>query len=284
MRGNPNIYARGQNRHGSIPARAGEPASCELRRRHSKVYPRACGGTAFGATQPIPAMGLSPRVRGNRARVERRRTLGRVYPRACGGTRSRLGIGNARYGLSPRVRGNPGMTLIAPHAGQSRSIPARAGEPRVQLLISDTGQVRVYPRACGGTSEKPLRPSYAYIPGLSPRVRGNLHDDRAARQRLALWVYPRACGGTSRYNYDADDTVSKPVYPRACGGTVEAPPSYAYIPGLSPRVRGNLQVIHADEVRNRSIPARAGEPAVGGSERHTQLTSVYPRACGGTAR
>ena len=90
----------------SIPARAGEPFRRRRPADRSKVYPRACGGTAW-ELQPIsPACGLSPRVRGNRSGGGARQTAARsiparagephgsfsryhqhvVYPRACGGT------------------------------------------------------------------------------------------------------------------------------------------------------------------------------------------------------
>ena len=51
--------------------------------------------------------------------------------------------------------------------------------------------------------------------------------------------------------------------------------------GLSPRVRGNHVENNASLMRDRSIPACAGEPA----RRSEQWRSmgVYPRVCGGTA-
>ncbi len=112
---------------GSIPARAGEPASPKGRKSPRTVYPRACGGTIYGICCVPCASGLSPRVRGNldtpvdtppsagsipaRAGEPLYVTLSTathgVYPRACGGTpfcrRGCAGSG----GLSPRVRGNP---------------------------------------------------------------------------------------------------------------------------------------------------------------------------------
>ena len=76
--------------------------------------------------------------------------------------------------------------------------------------------------------------------------------------------------------------------------------SSASVMGLSPRVRGNLDVHLEFCVRDGSIPARAGEPrhgtprgfrlrvyprARGGNSDglHWKLrpTRVYPRACGG---
>ena len=51
-------------------------------------------------------------------------------------------------GLSPRVRGNRQHDTHV--AGQRRSIPARAGEPKPE--DSDDPPASVYPRACGGTA------------------------------------------------------------------------------------------------------------------------------------
>ena len=76
-------------------------------------------------------------------------------------------------GLSPRVRGN--LSPRATRSPRSRSIPARAGEPLEKERLGRP--LRVYPRACGGTT----RDSYyrGLKVGLSPRVRGNLPDPAA---------------------------------------------------------------------------------------------------------
>ena len=50
--------------------------------------------------------------------------------------------------------------------------------------------------------------------------------------------------------------------------------------GLSPRVRGNHRLHHPLDGRQRSIPARAGEPELPIDSCHWE--GVYPRACGGT--
>ena len=91
--------------------------------------------------------GLSPRVRGNPSRGRRFTAPARsipagagepvalkydgcgvqVYPRGCGGTAvggTGVGVG---VGLSPRVRGNHCRRYVV--LGESRSIPAGAGEP-----------------------------------------------------------------------------------------------------------------------------------------------------------
>ena len=69
---------------GSIPARAGEPASKPSGDTFSRVYPRACGGTTAEDRQVIIDLGLSPRVRGNRC-------TGRHGARASGSIPARAG-------------------------------------------------------------------------------------------------------------------------------------------------------------------------------------------------
>ena len=111
--------------------------------------------------------------------------------------------------------------------------------------------------------------------GLSPRVRGN----------------PTAmlCGGTSDRSIPAcagepgsakEEHAQDQVYPRVCGGTDSVRKSGFKIPGLSPRVRGNPQPAQRESVRDRSIPACAGEPLRG--RLPTAPYAVYPRVCGGT--
>ena len=72
------------------------------------------------------------------------------------------------------------------------------------------------------------------------------------------------------------------VYPRACGGTPLVRRVNPYQYGLSPRVRGNHYIPDTGINPNRSIPARAGEPA--SRTASSPVRRVYPRACGGTKR
>ena len=65
VRGNLERSVRIPLRAGSIPARAGEPATRPHSQETSRVYPRACGGTVVCGSVPHPTGGLSPRVRGN---------------------------------------------------------------------------------------------------------------------------------------------------------------------------------------------------------------------------
>ena len=163
------------------------------------------------------------------------------------------------------------MSAAAPES-DLRSIPARAGEPPAGGSFPRARQV--YPRACGGTGN-----AFVYgnaRVGLSPRVRGNLRGGKpfshSAGSIPARAGEPRMSG--CRF------TAGK-VYPRACGGTRSAKSRRPWRRGLSPRVRGNPVRRIAQGSPERSIPARAGEPATRGCQA-TRMW-VYPRACGGTA-
>ena len=167
LRGNPSSAVRAYGRDGSIPAPAGEPLSTSMGRPGCMVYPRACGGTGLRGGGAVAACGLSPRLRGNRDLTggkyscersipapagEPRPTYPwargkRVYPRACGGTLSREQRAAAAAGLSPRLRGN--RVNGARAVGETRSIPAPAGEPQMS------------------------EPDASPVEGLSPRLRGN---------------------------------------------------------------------------------------------------------------
>ena len=70
------------------------------------------------------------------------------------------------------------------------------------------------------------------------------------------------------------------VYPRGCGGTALLSTARLPRPGLSPRVRGNLERAEPVRIEGGSIPAGAGEP--GGAHRPGRSGGVYPRGCGGT--
>ena len=72
------------------------------------------------------------------------------------------------------------------------------------------------------------------------------------------------------------------VYPRVCGGTGGGAAVGMAALGLSPRMRGNLQLIRHNHADVGSIPAYAGEPSSGGQYGNDR--QVYPRVCGGTAR
>ena len=112
--------------------------------------------------------------------------------------------------------------------------------------------------------------------GLSPRVRGN--RGRSTLGTLLLRSIPARAGEPSP---SWKPPSARRVYPRACGGTFRELAGIRRIIGLSPRVRGNPSRQTYGQLAQRSIPARAGEP----DPLHVcrQASTVYPRACGGTA-
>ena len=152
-----------------------------------------------------------------------------------------------------------------------RSIPARTGEPKGANGVPFCHTV--YPRAYGGT---PRRSALSRaVSGLSPRVRGNRAGAMGAVATTgsipARTGEPRGgqhCRGQSR------------VYPRAYGGTARARWAPWRRPGLSPRVRRNLEEYAQVGAYDRSIPARTGEPRAVDFVRAVE--AVYPRAYGGT--
>ena len=153
------------------------------------------------------------------------------------------------------------------------SIPACAGEARWHC--PGPVSVTVYPRVCGGseTNKRP-EPSPA---GLSPRVRGKLH------QRRTVWANQRsipACAGEAPGPGKAPLRCG--VYPRVCGGSGVIILAQLRRHGLSPRVRGKQWLRNSGGGSGGSIPACAGEAS-------TRLSApagypVYPRVCGGSAR
>ena len=136
-----------------------------------------------------------------------------------------------------------------------------------------TAKERVYPRACGGTSQQ--RTVGNPGTGLSPRLRGN------RPQILAVGIHPRFIPAPAgEPPSDSPSGCESEVYPRACGGTAALPSRRMFPIGLSPRLRGNLYVPLGTVRQVRFIPAPAGEPT---SWRACWVLSrVYPRACGGT--
>ena len=72
--------------------------------------------------------------------------------------------------------------------------------------------------------------------------------------------------------------VSNTVHPRACGERASISSINSAISGSSPRVRGTVAQLGADQDVRRFIPARAGNGHHGGST--NEAKKVHPRACG----
>ena len=114
-----------------------------------------------------------------------------------------------------------------------------------------------------------------WLVGLSPHVRGNhVHAVRVVGVDRSI---PARAGEPTPKPLRVQRS---PVYPRTCGGTCPALCCLVCLPGLSPHVRGNHFNPPLAAAYLRSIPARAGEPAL--MQRLINLEWVYPRTCGGT--
>ena len=226
-------------------------------------------GNLDGVGSPARNQRSIPARAGEPAAPIRRSHISAVYPRACGGTNWMYRHVRMHRGLSPRVRGN--VPAASTRLSLTRSIPARAGEPRRGRPTRPIRQV--YPRACGGT--RCNHDSPPWHDGLSPRVRGN--HRQIILGALRRGSIPARAGEPS---WPLSSRLQTGVYPRACGGTSDVPSESEWYRGLSPRVRGNPRRPSSPTSPMRSIPARAGEPS---SEVLTEaFLWVYPRACGGT--
>ena len=209
-RGRGNQYLRGAHPVplGTIPARAGQPATHYRALAHSGDHPRAGGATAMKPDDGMLAKGPSPRGRGNHQRPRRDGQLlgtiparagqppgaaareGRImdHPRA-GGATAGLGAAMSMYqGPSPRGRGNPILVAVrrlvrgpSPRGRGNRvvgcgvperigTIPARAGQPGARR--HGPGSRGDHPRAGGATRSSAT--VFARLDGPSPRGRGNL--------------------------------------------------------------------------------------------------------------
>ena len=113
------------------------------------------------------------------------------------------------------------------------------------------------------------------LPGLSPRVRGNLRP--APTPSPPPGTIPAGAGEPARSSCPRPPPWD---YPRGCGGTRNRTLLTAVVLGLSPRVRGNRKGPDVGKREKRTIPAGAGEP--GGHHLIVALDGDYPRGCGGT--
>ena len=163
-------------------------------------------------------------------------------------------------------RRTAGQTLI-----RWRSIPAHAGAPRLDAPILCSREV--YPRACGGTTERGREGRATR--GLSPRMRG--HRDHGPIPGTWHRSIPAHAGAPGA---EQVSICFSGVYPRACGGTYDCGRAVPNLEGLSPRMRGHPNMPWGETVTFGSIPAHAGAPLYPYPVPFP--CEVYPRACGGT--
>ena len=110
--------------------------------------------------------------------------------------------------------------------------------------------------------------------GLSPLVRGKPGQVPLAHQQGGS--IPACAGETARR---AGCQVIFWVYPRLCGGNFDTIIVDEAQSGLSPLVRGKLQLLGARAASQGSIPACAGETVAASVS--WKAERVYPRLCGG---
>ena len=275
----------------SIPAHAGEPPTRSPRCCCTSVYPRPRGGACVHSRSSGHTLGLSPPTRGSHIAdvvdhvfhgsipahagepplVSGQDRPPAVYPRPRGGASVYSVHSVTLQGLSPPTRGSLSLPLsLRP---SRRSIPAHAGEPTPETLMS--GSKKVYPRPRGGAFSTPGQTPLVW--GLSPPTRGS----RNFLAGLLGWKrsIPAHAGEPFTYSYTLAPCR---VYPRPRGGAASTCINLPGTHGLSPPTRGSLLRSTALLIPPRSIPAHAGEPYEACTE--ADEDAVYPRPRGGADR
>ena len=174
---------------------------------------------------------------------------------------------NSSGGSSPRLRGTPGLLVAHPQA--DRFIPAPAGNTHQSGF--QRVDLAVHPRACG--EHFTTDAMSADSDGSSPRLRGTpLAVDLVT---LLIRFIPAPAGNTSVADRP---TASPPVHPRACGEHARCNTRSCAPRGSSPRLRGTQRDAARMRVKERFIPAPAGNTSALKPLR--SLNTVHPRACG----
>ena len=109
--------------------------------------------------------------------------------------------------------------------------------------------------------------------GSSPRVRGTPRPCAGGADRDR---FIPACAGNARP--PPEHGASSPVHPRVCGERDQPAPQPTGVTGSSPRVRGTLETRIRVLVRERFIPACAGNAPAQGEQ--VGRSPVHPRVCG----
>ena len=109
--------------------------------------------------------------------------------------------------------------------------------------------------------------------GSSPRVRGTRHK-KPLLQRL-LRIIPACAGNAYELVYDDPEGAD---HPRVCGERFATFWLACRVTGSSPRVRGTLTNAYPQSIRQRIIPACAGNAAL--SALFMAGNPDHPRVCG----
>ena len=251
-----------------IPAHAGQTSIWSRPARTYPDHPRACGANPCSVVRSESSAGSSPRMRGKLIECLRHNLDTRIipahagqtpsipvrcpsrpdHPRACGANSWTLTGSVKEDGSSPRMRGklSESRRSISSH----RIIPAHAGQ-----TTSRTPCARAradHPRACGANPNRLNR--CTALCGSSPRMRGK---PIVAEQRVGVVrIIPAHAGQTSP---KMAAMACRTDHPRACGANYRFPSNEEFAAGSSPRMRGKPVVQHQIELRDRIIPAHAGQ-------------------------
>ena len=152
---------------------------------------------------------------------------------------------------------------------KGRIIPACAGNSD-HARAPDTHPAD-HPRVCGELRNSP--PPWSLARGSSPRVRGT--PALCARLHRQARIIP-ACAGNSPSSRASRG--GRPDHPRVCGELLRMESVAIGSSGSSPRVRGTRIDVSAQTLRDRVIPACAGNSCRATSTRRG--SSDHPRVCG----
>ncbi len=253
MRSIPNgttrLFPGNQNRSAY---RCGRPKCCFrcswLHAASAYTSPPRARGNGANAVAGVVRIGAIPASAGERTSWRRRPPQARGYPRERGGTWCKRTRGRNCWGLSPRARGN-GRHGRRPGT-ETGAIPASAGERPGRNARSAFW--RGYPRERGGTLMILIEvPSSE---GLSPRARGN--GAGVSSVDPGGGAIPASAG--ERLTSTASAGALR-GYPRERGGTTYCSAILPSPSGLSPRARGNAELIAFCVERSGAIPSSAGE-------------------------
>ncbi len=211
------------------------------------LSPRARGNALLGGGGLLRP-GAIPASAGERGAKEHAAGIAGGYPRERGGTGVTVVGQVQRMGLSPRARGN----VLAEMRDQpfGGAIPASAGERRNRR--PHRRRKWGYPRERGGTLMILIEvPSSE---GLSPRARGN--GAGVSSVDPGGGAIPASAG--ERLTSTASAGALR-GYPRERGGTTYCSAILPSPSGLSPRARGNAELIAFCVERSGAIPSSAGE-------------------------
>ncbi len=248
------------------------------------VYPRWRGELFCALAFCWLSRGLSPLARGTLCRCQHCWRVIRFIPAGAGNTVPRI-ISLSSSTVYPRWRGEHSASLmpiiglggLSPLARGTRRqrivrlplhrfIPAGAGNTSTLSITTD--REPVYPRWRG---EHPNGSALSYPQiGLSPLARGTQSD--AIDALIDARFIPAGAGNTGVIPIAARNAA---VYPRWRGEHDKSLTKNNSTPGLSPLARGTHHYFGKSVIKNRFIPAGAGN-TYRSNGRNTEF-SVYPR-------